>query len=152
MATKLRIAVTAAAFTFVVPIATAATGPLTGMQVFKRCAACHTASGGGVPGAYPPLTSDARRLARSRAGRRYLVLVVLKGLSGPITVQGKPYRGLMPAQVGLDDRAIAGVLNHVASTLGTGGSTPPAFTPEEVATIRASAGNLNGAAVARLRP
>ena len=28
-----------------------------GATVFKRCAACHLATGAGVPGAYPPLKS-----------------------------------------------------------------------------------------------
>ena len=58
-----------------------------GATVFARCAACHTKTGAGVPGAFPPLGPDVRTLATGEAGRRYLALVVTRGVSGPITVQ-----------------------------------------------------------------
>ena len=58
-----------------------------GAAVFQRCAACHTRTGAGVPGAYPPLGADFRALASKPAGRRHLALAILKGLSGPITVE-----------------------------------------------------------------
>ncbi|MFK5004668.1 hypothetical protein ACI4AP_29160, partial [Klebsiella pneumoniae] len=62
---------------------------------------------------FPPLNADFRAQAASPGGRRYLALAVLKGLMGPITIEGTTYRGVMPAQAGLDDAAIAAVLNHV---------------------------------------
>lgn len=121
-----------------------------GAATFARCAACHTATGKGVPGAYPPLGTDFRKLAAKPAGRRYLALAVVKGLNGPLTVEGKPYRGVMPAQTALDDAAIAGVLNHVGTAIATSGPAFRAFTTAEVAAARASGAGLTGAEVVKL--
>ena len=99
-----------------------------GATIYKRCAACHLASGAGVPGAFPPLKADVRSLAASAAGRRYLALVVIRGVSGPITVEGKTYRGTMPAQGGLNDAQVAAVLNFVVR-----GGSAKAFTQREIA-------------------
>ena len=121
-----------------------------GAQIYGRCAACHTRTGAGVPGAYPPLGADFRTLATTAAGRRYLVLVVIKGVIGPITVDGKPFRGVMPAQTGLDDAAVAAVLNHVGTAIATSGPRFRAFTPREVAGVRAGAGAITPAEVGRL--
>lgn len=118
-----------------------------GATIYKRCAACHLADGAGVPGAFPSLKVDAKALAATPAGRRYLALVVIRGVSGPLTVGGKPYRGTMPAQAGLNDAQVAAVLNHVVK-----GSSARVFTPREIAGYRAGGSALNGAAVARLRP
>lgn len=118
-----------------------------GATVFKRCAACHLGDGAGVPGAFPPLKANAQSLAASAAGRRYLALAVIRGLSGPITVGGKAFRSTMPAQAGLNDAQVAAVLNHVIR-----GGSSKAFTPAEIAGYRAGGASLNSAAVARLRP
>ena len=121
-----------------------------GAQIYVRCAACHTATGAGVPGTYPPLGADFRVQASTGAGRRYLALAVIKGLMGPIAVNGRTYNGVMPAQAGLDDAAVAAVLNHVGTRIATTGPRFRAFTATEVAAARASGATLNAAAVARL--
>jgi mono/diheme cytochrome c family protein len=121
-----------------------------GAALYARCAACHTATGKGVPGAYPPLGIDFRKLAAKPAGRRYLVLTVTRGLNGAITVEGKPYRSVMPAQGGLDDGAVAAVLNHVGMGIAKSGPVFRAFTPAEVAAARASGAALTGSDVAKL--
>jgi len=120
-----------------------------GAAIYKRCAACHLATGAGVPGAFPPLRADIRALAAKPDGRRYLVLVVTKGVSGPITVEGKAYRGVMPAQAGLNDAQIAAVLNHVLATSAKGGTAKP-FTAAEVAQVKAGATGLTPAAIGKL--
>jgi len=120
-----------------------------GAAIYKRCAACHLATGAGVPGAFPPLRGDISALAAKPDGRRYLVLVVTKGVSGPITVEGKPYRGVMPAQAGLGDDQVAAVLNHVLATSAKGGKAK-AFTAAEVAQIKAGAAGLTPAAIGKL--
>lgn len=120
-----------------------------GAAVFARCAACHTKTGAGVPGAYPPLGADFRALAAKPAGRRYVALAVLRGLSGPLTVEGKPYRGVMPAQV-LDDASTAAVLNHVGTQIAKTGPAFKPFTDKEVAAHRASGAALSAADVAKL--
>lgn len=121
-----------------------------GARLYTRCAACHTASGKGVPGAYPPLGSDFRKLAAKSDGRRYLALVVIRGINGAITVEGKPYRGVMPAQSGLNDDAVAAVLNHVGTAIATKGPKFAPFTAAEVAAARASGAALGGGDVAQL--
>ncbi|SEH13897.1 Cytochrome C oxidase, cbb3-type, subunit III [Sphingopyxis sp. YR583] len=118
-----------------------------GATIYKRCAACHLADGAGVPGAFPPLKADVRALAATAAGRRYLALVVIRGVSGPITVAGKVYRGTMPAQAGLNDTQVAAVLNHVVR-----GSNAKAFTAKEIAGYRVGGASLSPAAVAKLQP
>lgn len=121
-------------------------------SVYSRCSACHLANGTGVPGAFPPLRTDVRALARSDAGRKYLILVVLKGVSGTIIVDGKTYRGIMPGQAGLDDAAVSAVLNYVANDLSKGGADPRTFSTSEIAAVRRTSGNVTPAQVAKLRP
>ncbi len=126
-----------------------ATAAPDGAAIYARCAACHTKTGAGLPGAFPPLASDFRALAAKPAGRRYLVLVLTRGISGPITVEGKPYRGVMPAQ-SLDDAATAAVLNHVGTQVARTGPAMKLFTDKEVATHRASVGTLSPADIGKL--
>ena len=121
-----------------------------GATIYNRCAACHTRTGAGVPGAYPPLGADFRALAAKPGGRRYLALAVIKGLNGPISVEGKAYRGMMPAQGGLDDAGVAAVLNHVGGTIASAGPAFRPFTDQEVAGYRAGAKALSAADVAKL--
>lgn len=123
-----------------------------GAQIYNRCAACHTRTGAGVPGTYPPLGADFRVQASSAPGRRYLALAVIKGLMGPVTVEGKTYRGVMPAQGSLNDAAVAAVLNHVGTTIARSGPPFRAFTAIEVAAARSSGTRLTAADVAKLHP
>jgi mono/diheme cytochrome c family protein len=93
----------------------------TGRTVYTQvCAACHQPDGGGLAGAFPPLAAsdwvagDDRRLA----------LLTLHGLTGPITVNGEPWSGVMPAQgVPLDDSQIADVLTYIRASWGN--DAPP---------------------------
>lgn len=121
-----------------------------GATLYQRCAACHLPDGAGVPGAFPPLRADFAALAARPAGRRYLVLAVTRGLAGPLLVEGKPYRGVMPAQSLLDDAGVAAVLNHVAVQVAKAGPGVRPFTPAEVAAARAGGAALTAAAVAAL--
>ncbi|MEO6245116.1 MAG: copper-containing nitrite reductase [Opitutaceae bacterium] len=85
-----------------------------GKKVFlTSCFACHTATGEGLAGVFPPLAgSDYLKADKDRA-----IKVVLKGLSGPITVNGKPYNNLMPPQEYTDDQ-VADVLSYVMNSWG----------------------------------
>lgn len=79
----------------------------------KTCVACHQATGAGIPGAFPPLAkSDYLNADVNRAIKQ-----VIKGSSGPITVNGKKYNTPMPAQV-LNDQEIADVLTYVYASWG----------------------------------
>lgn len=121
-----------------------------GAALYTRCAACHTATGAGVPGSFPPLGADFRAQAAKPAGRRYLALAVMRGLTGPLTVEGKTYRNVMPAQGGLDDAAVAAVLNHVGTAIAKSGPAFKPFTATEVSGYKAGAGSMTGADVAKL--
>jgi len=87
-----------------------------GAAVFSgHCAACHQATGLGLPGVFPPLAlseyvnGDPGRLAR----------LVLRGLTGPVTVAGAAFNGAMPAWADqLEDAEIAAVLTYVRSHFG----------------------------------
>jgi len=135
------------AFAVRVP-ATAAPQQQDGASIYKRCAACHLATGAGVPGAFPPLAADVRNLSQTAAGRRYLALVVIKGVSGPLTVDGKLYQGVMPAQPNLNDAEVASLLDHVISKVAKGNAR--AFTVNEIVTARKAGMSLNAAAVGKL--
>lgn len=111
--------------------------------VGQPCAACHLPNGAGVPGAFPPLRSNFQALAGTAEGRRYIVLAVTQGLTGPLTVEGKRYSGIMPAQA-LKDDDIARILNGIAA----GGTRP--FTGREVAGLRSP--GVRPADVAKRRP
>jgi mono/diheme cytochrome c family protein len=79
----------------------------------QHCAACHQTNGGGTPGLAPALAGTLGARATKPAGRDYLVQVLLSGLNGPITSQGQPFNGFMPAFTQLPDAELAAVLNHV---------------------------------------
>ncbi len=90
-----------------------------GKQVYMGlCFACHMADGKGLPNAFPPLAASDYLLAdRDRAIR-----VVLKGLTGAVTVNGKKYESAMPPQEAvLTDAQIADVLTYVYNTWGNTG-------------------------------
>ena len=62
-----------------------------------------------------------------------LIEMVLKGMSGPITVRRKPYDGVMPAHAFLSDQQVAEILTYVRTRMNHGG-TP--ISAEEVQTVR----------------
>lgn len=102
-----------------------------GKQVYMGlCFACHQPDGKGLPGIFPPLAGSDFLLAdRDRAVR-----VVLKGLSGPITVSGKTYNSSMPPQEAvLTDAQIADVVTYV---LNSWGNKADAITTDHVKSIR----------------
>jgi nitrite reductase (NO-forming) len=122
------------------PAATAArpTGPLSkeeqiaaGGQVFaKTCAACHQASGQGIPNVFPPLAgSDFLMADKARS-----VGIVLAGLNGSVIVNGNHFTGVMPTHSFLSDDDVANVLTFVRNTWGNQGEP---VTKDEVAARRA---------------
>ena len=80
----------------------------------KYCLVCHQANGSGVPGMFPPLGKG------SWAGRdpKELVLIITKGLSGKIEVNGQTYKSAMPPQAYLTDKEIADILTYIRSDFG----------------------------------
>jgi putative membrane-bound dehydrogenase-like protein len=81
-----------------------------GKEVYAlTCAACHQPSGLGLEGLAPPLADS--EWAQGPAER--VIRIVLQGLTGPISVNGVPYRMEMPALPTLSDTDIASVLTYV---------------------------------------
>ena len=102
-----------------------------GEQVYlANCAACHRPDGKGLTGAFPPLAgSDYLRGDRSK-----VLGAAMFGLSGPITVNGVDYNGVMPSLAHLSDEDLAAALTYVLSSWGNDGA---AVSVEEVAALRA---------------
>lgn len=101
-----------------------------GAAIFAgNCAACHQATGLGLPGAFPPLAGSEWVLAKKEIPAQ----ILLHGLTGPITVKGSQYTGVMPAFAQLKDAEIAAVLTHIRKTWGNAAAE---ITANDIATGR----------------
>jgi nitrite reductase (NO-forming) len=69
--------------------------------------------------------------------------IVLNGLTGPITVNGKQYNSVMPPMSQLNDDEVANILTYVLNNWGNKG---PAITAAQVAEVRAKTKRPEGAA------
>lgn len=105
-----------------------------GKEVYNRpahCATCHQPDGNGLPAAnFPPLAGT--RWVNEDEER--LIKITLKGMLGPITVNGKEYMGAMtPFEALLTDEEIAAVLTYVKNSFGNSSGT---ISPELVKKVR----------------
>lgn len=102
-----------------------------GKQVFAaNCAACHQATGLGLPGVFPPLKGNS---AVTDPDPSKHIHVVLHGLQGE-TVDGIQYAAAMPAFADvLSDDEIAAVINHERTSWGNDSKL---VTPKQVAEVR----------------
>lgn len=107
-----------------------------GKKVFESiCAACHQATGQGVPGVYPQLAGS----EWAQGDEERIIRIVLDGLNGPITVEGKQFNNAMPALgSALKDDQVAHVLTYVRQEWG---NKAPEVKAETVARIRAEVSN-----------
>lgn|SRR5690606_31408290 len=124
-----------------------------GEAVFTaNCAACHQATGVGMPTVFPPLVGHVPELLAVEGGREYFVDVVSFGLMGPIDVEGIAYNGMMPSWAHFTNEQLTAVLNYVATAWGNVDALPEgfaAYTVEEVAAIRATPMDMTGVAQKR---
>ncbi len=104
-----------------------------------NCAACHQPTGLGLAGAFPPLAGSDYLLG----DRKKVMAAALFGLSGPVTVNGVEYNGVMPSLGHLPDEDLAAALSYV---LGSWGNTGSAVSVEEVAALRVELGQEDRAA------
>lgn len=103
------------------------------------CSVCHQPSGQGLPGVFPPLAgSDFLMADKQRA-----IGIVLNGLTGSVTVNGKTFNSLMPPMSQLNDDELANILTYVRNNWGNSGEGVSA---EEVRKVRASTQRPAGAA------
>ncbi|HEU0276874.1 MAG TPA: cytochrome c [Rhodanobacteraceae bacterium] len=114
----------------------AATGPYTfneseGKSLFdSTCAACHQATGEGVPGTFPPLKGNA---AVNDADAKTQIETILDGRQGTV-IGGQKYSGVMPPFGSqLTDTQIANVANYERSAWGNHGKH---VTADDVAALR----------------
>jgi len=81
------------------------------------CSVCHQANGQGLEGVFPPLAgSDLLAKDPHRAPR-----IVLNGLSGAVTVNGKTFNSVMPPMSQLNDDELANILTYVTHSWGNNG-------------------------------
>ncbi|MCP4810683.1 MAG: nitrite reductase, copper-containing [Proteobacteria bacterium] len=103
------------------------------------CSTCHGGDGAGIAGVFPPLAgSDFLNEDPARAAG-----IVMNGLSGPVTVNGKEFASVMPPMSNLRDDEIANILTFVYSEWDNSGVT---VTAAEVADIRDQTDRPPGAA------
>jgi len=89
-----------------------------GEKIFMaNCAACHQATGKGLPGAFPPLVSSDYFAEDPMKA----VHAVLNGLSGEITVNGTKYNAVMPNLSYISDSDVADVVTYVVNSFGNKG-------------------------------
>ncbi len=106
----------------------------------ELCVACHGPEGKGAPVDLAPAgTLKAPALAgslRVQAHRDYVIKAVLHGMTGP--VDGNTYTDVMVPMGSNKDDWIAAVTSYVRNSFGNTGSV---ITPDDVARVRAAAGN-----------
>jgi nitrite reductase (NO-forming)/hydroxylamine reductase len=98
-----------------------------------NCAACHQPTGTGLAGAFPPLAGS----DFLKGDRKAVMGAALFGLSGPVTVNGVEYNGVMPSMGHLPDEDLAAALSYVFNAWGNDGA---AVSVEEVAALRVELG------------
>lgn len=104
-----------------------------GEELYHACAMCHSLTGEGIEGQYPPLKGAPLVIGPpSRLAR-----VLLNGLEGPTVVHGKTYDMPMPAAPLNDDTEVAAVMTFVRRSFGNRAS---AVTPAFVAKVREEIG------------
>ena len=104
-----------------------------------NCAACHQPNGEGLTGAFPPLAGS----DFLEGDRKKVMAAALFGLSGPITVNGVEYDGVMPSLGHLPDEDLAAALTYVLNAWGNDGA---AVSVAEVAALRVELGQQDRAA------
>lgn len=104
-----------------------------GKKIYEsRCMSCHQTNGQGISGVFPPL--DGTDWVVGDKGR--VVRIVLHGMMGEATIQGKVYSGAMPPWgTFLDDAEVAAVVTYIRSSWSNEAS---AVTAKEVAQVRAA--------------
>jgi mono/diheme cytochrome c family protein len=108
-----------------------------GKKIFAaNCQTCHQANGLGVAGQYPPLAGS----EFTTGGSRRPAMIVLKGVQGPVTVNGQKFGAavMQPWDKTLTDQKIADVLTYERSEWGNNASP---VTAEQIAALRKELAN-----------
>jgi len=108
-----------------------------GQALFNgTCSVCHQANGEGLPNVFPPLAKSDLIAADPKRPIR----ILLQGLTGKVTVNGKEYNSVMPPMSQLNDDEVANILTFVLNSWGNPGGH---ISADEVNKARAP-GNVQG--------
>ena len=105
-----------------------------GEKFYAQCAACHGENGAGTPGLAPPLAGA----SWVTGPPEWLGRIILQGMSGPVTVLGQRFNGVMPAHghmKDLDDATLAGLMTYMRRSWG---NRADAVSADLVAAVRAA--------------
>jgi mono/diheme cytochrome c family protein len=127
-----------------------------GAEIYERegyCGTCHQHDGKGLPAAgFPPLANTKWALGNEER----LIKITLKGLMGPIEVQGKKFPGLVPMtpfEGMLNDQDVAAVLTYVRNSFGNKASAIKAETVKKIrAQIKTKAGFYSPEELLKMHP
>lgn len=115
-----------------------------GQLIFSKdglCITCHQPDGKGLAGAgFPPLAGSKWVTGNDER----LIKVVLKGLQGPLELDGKKYAGQVPmTPFGsmLNDEEVTAVLTYVRNSFG---NKAPFISPDKVKKVRAATSSKTG--------
>jgi mono/diheme cytochrome c family protein/HEAT repeat protein len=100
-----------------------------GKIVYNICKTCHQVNGLGLPPTYPPLVDSPFVLD----DKNRLIKIMLHGLSGPLTRDGRTYDESMPPSPLQNDYDIAAVMTYIRQAWG---NNADAITPPEVKAMR----------------
>jgi mono/diheme cytochrome c family protein/glucose/arabinose dehydrogenase len=100
-----------------------------GKKIYNVCKTCHQVDGLGLPPTHPPLVDSPFVLD----DKGKLIKIMLHGLSGPITIDGKHYDESMPPAPIRNDYDIAAVMTYIRQAWGNDAG---AISPQEVHSMR----------------
>lgn len=92
------------------------------------CSTCHQNEGQGMEGVFPPLAKSDFLMADKKRS----IEIILNGISGKITVNGKEYNSVMPSMSQLNDDEIANILTFIRNSWGNKGDAVSATEVKEV--------------------
>ena len=92
-----------------------------GKELFEAagsCSACHQVDGKGMPGSIPPLAKSGWVNDKNK---ERMIAITLKGLEGPILVDGVKYNSIMPPQLLFNSEQLSKILTYVQNSWGNEG-------------------------------
>lgn len=108
---------------------------MAGKAIYAQCVACHSANGEGQPGLYPPLKGSEFVIK----GEKRLAAILQHGITGALTVNGKPYNGQMqPLGAGMTDKQLAQLLTYIRNEWGNQASV---IYEDQIKALRKELGN-----------
>jgi mono/diheme cytochrome c family protein len=96
-----------------------------------NCASCHQPNGRGTEEHFPPLAGNPDLFL----DRLYPIYVVLNGLKGPLTVEGRQFQNVMPPFDHLPDASVAAVVTYIRTAWDNRALRPDAMIDVDAAAV-----------------